>query len=109
MHALGLFHVFFAKRFRDEASGPLTHVMHLFSLHLVTLLADCRAWKDNDERPFLLDTVFDLLCLIDYLCTRPDVDPERIGITGWQEGRRSKVQSGLLHTRMLLVPGSVLV
>lgn len=84
---VGPSNVFLARRLRDKANGPLKHVMHLFSLQLVTLPAACRAWKDNDERPFLLDTVFDLLCLIDYLCTRPDVDPERIGITGRQEGK----------------------
>ncbi len=41
-----------------------------------------RAWRDGLERPFLIDTVWDLLHLVDYLVTRPDVDPGRIGITG---------------------------
>ncbi|KAL6761263.1 hypothetical protein V8C86DRAFT_2539053 [Haematococcus lacustris] len=42
----------------------------------------CRAWRDGVERPYLLDTVWDLLHLVDYLVTRPEVDPKRIGITG---------------------------
>ena len=34
------------------------------------------------ERPFLLDNVWDIVILLDYLETRPDVDSARIGITG---------------------------
>ena len=34
------------------------------------------------ERPFLLDNVWDVMILLDYLETRPDVDSARIGITG---------------------------
>ena len=34
------------------------------------------------ERPFLLDSVWDIVILLDYLETRPDVDSARIGITG---------------------------
>ncbi|GMH35748.1 hypothetical protein BSKO_03616 [Bryopsis sp. KO-2023] len=41
-----------------------------------------RAWKDGEERPFLLDNVWDLIHLLDYLETRPDVDPHRIGMSG---------------------------
>lgn len=37
------------------------------------------------ERPFLLDNVWEILHLVDYLSERPDVDPERIGITGEYE------------------------
>jgi dienelactone hydrolase len=45
-----------------------------------------RAWKDGIERPFLLDTVWDLIRLLDYLETREDVDPHRIGVTGYSLG-----------------------
>lgn len=42
------------------------------------------AWKGElDERPFLLDSTYDLLGLMGYLAAaRPDVDPRRIGLTG---------------------------
>lgn len=48
-----------------------------------------RSWHDarskryaRAERPFLFDTVHDLRLVLDYLCTREDVDSARIGITG---------------------------
>lgn len=36
--------------------------------------------------PFLYDTVWDVLRLIDYLATRPDVDPTRIAVIGFSKG-----------------------
>ena len=45
-----------------------------------------RAWKEGIERPFLLDTVWDLIRLLDYLETREDVDPHRIGASGYSLG-----------------------
>ena len=46
-----------------------------------------KAWKGNGERPFLLDNVFDILCLIDYLVhQREDADSDRIGIYGYSLG-----------------------
>ncbi|KAK9905832.1 hypothetical protein WJX75_007214 [Coccomyxa subellipsoidea] len=41
-----------------------------------------RAWREGIERPFLLDNVWDLTILLDYLETRPDIDSSRIGMTG---------------------------
>lgn len=43
-----------------------------------------RAWRgETAERPFLLDTTWDLLGIVDFLTEfRPDVDPGRIGVTG---------------------------
>ncbi|KAG0554606.1 hypothetical protein KC19_12G104500 [Ceratodon purpureus] len=40
------------------------------------------AWKTGQEMPFLFDTVWDLIKLIDYLTGRPDIDPQRIGMMG---------------------------
>jgi dienelactone hydrolase len=36
--------------------------------------------------PFLMDTVWDTMRLIDHLVTRPDVDPSRIGVVGFSKG-----------------------
>jgi dienelactone hydrolase len=49
-----------------------------------------RAWREGPERPFLLDNVWDLLRLLDYLETRPDADMARVGMTG--------VSLGGMHT-----------
>jgi dienelactone hydrolase len=45
-----------------------------------------RAYRTGRERPFLFDTVWDVMRLIDYLETRADIDPRRIGVTGISKG-----------------------
>jgi predicted esterase len=45
-----------------------------------------RAYKTGKEHPFLYDTVWDVMRLIDYLETRNDVDPKRIGVIGISKG-----------------------
>jgi dienelactone hydrolase len=49
-----------------------------------------RAWKakpgDPQEHPFYYDTVWDLWRLVDYLETRDDVDPQRLGMIGFSMG-----------------------
>lgn len=49
-----------------------------------------RAWKNKDphrqEHPFFYDTVSNLWMLVDYLVSRSDVDPARIGMTGISMG-----------------------
>lgn len=43
-------------------------------------------YRTGKGRPYLYDTVWDVMRLIDYLETRPDVDPKRIGIMGISRG-----------------------
>jgi dienelactone hydrolase len=45
-----------------------------------------RAWNSSGEHPFFYDTVWDVSRLVDYLVTREDVDPARIGLTGISKG-----------------------
>ena len=45
-----------------------------------------RAYRTGEEHPFYYDTVWDLMRLIDYLETRDDVDPARIGMFGTSKG-----------------------
>lgn len=45
-------------------------------------LALVAAWRGSGERPFLLDTAWDLLHVMDVLESREDVDASRMGITG---------------------------
>jgi cephalosporin-C deacetylase-like acetyl esterase len=44
------------------------------------------AYKTGREHPFFYDTVLDVMRLIDYLETRRDVDPSRIGLGGFSKG-----------------------
>jgi len=48
--------------------------------------AIAQAYKDEKSHPWLYDTVYDVMRLIDYLQTRPDVDPKRIGLMGFSKG-----------------------
>lgn len=45
-----------------------------------------RAYRGSGEHPFLYDTVWDILRLNDYLATRVDADPKRIGMIGFSKG-----------------------
>jgi dienelactone hydrolase len=44
------------------------------------------AFRTGQGHPFLYDTVWDVMRLVDYLATRDDVDPARIGLTGMSKG-----------------------
>ena len=44
------------------------------------------SYRTGREHPFFYDTVLDVMRLIDYLETRPDVDPSRIGLGGFSKG-----------------------
>jgi dienelactone hydrolase len=45
-----------------------------------------RAFRTGQEHPFLYDTVWDVMRLVDYLETRADVDRARIGLIGFSKG-----------------------
>ena len=43
-------------------------------------------YRSGKGRPYLYDTVWDVMRLVDYLQTRADVDPARIGVMGISKG-----------------------
>lgn len=45
-----------------------------------------RAYRTGGAYPFFFDTAWDVMRLIDYLETRDDIDPRRIGLTGISKG-----------------------
>jgi cephalosporin-C deacetylase-like acetyl esterase len=59
-----------------------THTHTHTHTHGCTVPFCCRAWRGSGEHPFLLDNVFDIMCCLDYIATRPEVDMDRVGITG---------------------------
>ncbi len=45
-----------------------------------------RTYRTGQEHPFLYDTVWDVMRLLDYLESRADVDTKRIGLLGFSKG-----------------------
>ncbi len=45
-----------------------------------------RTFRTGQEHPFFFDTAWDVMRLIDYLETRDDIDPRRIGLMGFSKG-----------------------
>lgn len=45
-----------------------------------------RAYRGSGEHPFLYDTAWDIMRLIDWIETRPDADAKRIGMIGFSKG-----------------------
>lgn len=45
-----------------------------------------RTYRTGKEHPFFYDTVWDVMRLVDYLETRDDIDPKRIGLLGISKG-----------------------
>jgi len=62
------------------------------------------AWQSSDqvhqEHPFFYDTVYDTWKLVDYLQTRSDVDPNRIGMMGISKGGIETIMAAALDTRI---------
>jgi dienelactone hydrolase len=58
------------------------------------------AWLTGKEHPFYYDTVWDIMRLIDYLETRPDIDAKRIGLTGISKGGIETYFAAALDTRV---------
>jgi dienelactone hydrolase len=49
-------------------------------------VAITRAFVTGEGHPFYYDTAWDVMRLVDYLSARKDVDPARIGLTGFSKG-----------------------
>jgi dienelactone hydrolase len=54
--------------------------------YVAAITAAWRAKPAEQEHPFFYDTVWDLWRTVDYLVTRPDVDPARVGMLGISMG-----------------------
>ena len=81
---LGFMAVAIDARFHGERAQSSVKNMNSYETAIL------EAWKNKDlksqQHPFFYDTVFDLWRLTDYLISRPDVDPLRIGMTGISMG-----------------------
>ncbi len=61
-----------------------------------------RAYRTGKEHPFLYDTVWDVLRLIDYLETRADVDAKRIGLIGFSKGGMETYLAAAIDPRVVV-------
>ena len=59
-----------------------------------------RAYRTGTERPFLYDTVWDVMRLIDYLETRRDIDASRIAVMGISKGGMETYLAAAADTRI---------
>eukprot|EP00897_Mesotaenium_endlicherianum_P008069 jgi/Mesen1/7290/ME000373S06363 len=58
------------------------------------------AWEAGEEMPFVLDTVWDIMKLMDHLTSRADVDPRRVGIMGVSLGGMHAWMAAAADTRI---------
>lgn len=68
--------------------------------YFAALLATYRTGKG---RPYLYDTVWDVMRLVDYLETRPDVDSKRIGVMGISKGGTEAYLAAAVDPRIAAV------
>jgi len=72
-----------------------------------------RAWKAKDgekhEHPFYYDTCWDVWRTIDYLETRDDIDPERIGLIGFSKGGIETWLAGAVDARVKVAVPAIAV
>lgn len=59
-----------------------------------------RTYRTGKEHPFLYDTVWDILRLLDYLETRQDVDAKRIGMMGISKGGMETYLAAAVDSRI---------
>jgi dienelactone hydrolase len=61
------------------------------------------AYRTGNGRPYLYDTVWDVMRLIDYLVTRSDVDATRIGVMGVSKGGTEAYLAAAVDPRIAAV------
>jgi dienelactone hydrolase len=62
-----------------------------------------RAFRTGEGHPYLYDTVWDVVRLVDYLSTRPDVDAARIGLIGNSKGGTEAYLAAAADERIAVV------
>lgn len=62
-----------------------------------------RAYRTGQGRPYLYDTVWDVMRVIDYLATRPDADAARIGVIGHSKGGTEAYLAAAADPRIAVV------
>jgi dienelactone hydrolase len=58
------------------------------------------AFRTGEGHPFLYDSVWDVMRVFDYLQSRDDVDPSRLGLTGFSKGGMETYLTAAVDTRV---------
>lgn len=67
-------------RHHGERAAPIPGLANAYQSAIL------KAFRTGQGHPYLYDTVWDVMRLVDYLSTRPDVDPARVGLIGNSKG-----------------------
>jgi dienelactone hydrolase len=84
-------------RFHGERARPIPGLANSYQSAML------RAFRTGVGHPYLYDTVWDVMRLIDYLVTRPDVDGARIGVVGNSKGGTEAVLAAAADPRIAVV------
>lgn len=77
---LGFIGVAIDTRFHGERAVPIPGLQNSYQSAML------RAYRTGQGHPYLYDTVWDVMRLMDYLATRDDVDAARVGVVGNSKG-----------------------
>jgi dienelactone hydrolase len=67
------------------------------------IAAILRTWRNGGEHPIFYDTAWDILRLVDFLETRPEVDAGRIGALGFSKGGAEAFYAAAADPRIAVV------
>lgn len=84
-------------RFHGERATPVPGLPNSYQSALL------RAYRTGEGHPYLYDTVWDVIRLVDYLTTRPDVDATRIGLIGNSKGGTEAYLAAAADERIAVV------
>ncbi|MEO6237957.1 MAG: acetylxylan esterase [Vicinamibacterales bacterium] len=84
-------------RHHGERASPIPGLPNAYQSAML------RAYRTGEGHPYLYDTVWDVLRLLDYLSTRPDVDMTRIGLSGNSKGGTEAYLAGAADERIKVV------
>jgi len=84
-------------RHHGERAAPVPGLSNAYQSAML------RAYRTGEGHPYLYDTVWDVIRLLDYLSARPDVDPTRIGVIGNSKGGTEAYLAAAADERIAVV------
>jgi hypothetical protein len=84
-------------RHAGERAKPIAGLAHPYQSAIL------RAFRTGQGQPYLYDTVWDVLRVVDYVATRADVDGARIGVIGNSKGGTEAYLAAAVDQRIAAV------